>query len=318
MACLNPARASIQDGGNPVFSPDGDLLLPCGKCINCLKTRSAQWATRVKHELSLHEHSSFINLTYNEDTVPSLDSFKNRREFTLFIKKLRKLIYPQRIKYIAAHEYGKKTKRPHHHIIVFGYSPPNWKLHSYSARGNPQYTSQELSRLWSNGHATVGPATPGSAYYIASYALKSKNHELLTEDGELLTFKDKMTCSRSLGLDYFIKHQQDLVKYDKLPRYYQKILKEKIDLEQNPETWQSNRLTNRLKKLEPIKGHLHYQYKERIEELQPKTYTNHEHLAVLEISDAQISQHSEREISSIDLKEQQQKKEYLRELIRRQ
>ena len=127
-----------------------------------------------------------------------------------------------------------------------------------------------------------------------------------------------MTCSRSLGLDYFIKHQQDLVKYDKLPRYYQKILKEKIDLEQNPETWQSNRLTNRLKKLEPIKGHLHYQYKERIEELQPKTYTNHEHLAVLEISDAQISQHSDREISSIDLKEQQQKKEYLRELIRRQ
>ena len=115
-----------------------------------------------------------------------------------------------------------------------------------------------------------------------------------------------------------IKLQQDLVKHDKLPRYYQKILKEKIDLEQNPESWQSNRLTNRLKKLEPIKGHLHYQYKERIEELQPKTYTNHEHLAILEISDAQTSQHSEREISSIDLKEQQQKKEYLRELIRRQ
>ena len=50
----------------------------------------------------------------------------------------------------------------------------------------------------------------------------------------------------------------------------------------------------------------------------PKTYSNHEHLAVLEISDAQTSQYSEREISSIDLKEQQQKKEYLRELIRRQ
>ena len=224
-----------------------DLLLPCGTCVYCLKIRSVHWAMRVQHELSKHHENCFLTLTYSDEHVPSLVDFKERTLFTKFIKRLRRKISPQLIKYIASHEYGSKTKRPHHHLIIFGWTPSNWKYQSTSARGNKQYTSTELQALWTYGNSTTGPATGGSAYYIASYALKSKNHEYIDPlTGEHQIFRDKMTSSQSLGLSYFIENQDSLVTHKFLPRYYQKLLKERHDLEKSPDLWENQKMIKRL------------------------------------------------------------------------
>lgn len=316
-SCINPTRAfKNPEGGTPLFNPDGNLHLSCGKCHNCLKIRSTQWATRVKHELSEHPTNCFITLTYSDNTVPTLSEFKQRILFTKFIKRLRKKLHPTLIKYFASHEYGTQTARPHHHLIIFNYCPPNWKHHSTSKRGNKQYISQELSNLWTHGHSTVGPATPGSAYYIASYALKSKHHEHTNpHTGEYSIFKDKMTASQSLGFNFLIKNQDHLIQHTYLPRYYQKIIKERQELEQNPHTWHNMKLSNRLKKLQLIKPLLHEQYQLRIEQLNSQNLTPQEKLASLEISDSLNNIHTElRNPSSIDEKNKSLHKEHLRNL----
>lgn len=315
-SCLNPSRAfKNPEGGTPLFNSDGDMLLPCGTCINCLKIRSIHWATRVQHELSQHLENCFITLTYSDEHCPSFVSFKEREQFTLFIKRLRKRLFPKLIKYIASHEYGTKTKRPHHHLIIFGWTPANWKHQSTSARGNKQYTSKELTELWTSGHSTVGPATGGSAYYIASYALKSKNHEYIDPfTGEYTTFKDKMTASKSLGLDFLIKNQEQLTEHTFLPRYYQKLLKERYDLEHDPLTWENPKMKKRLDKLKSLNPQLHEHYQQRIEALDPSTLSAQEKLAILEISDSLALCRADdlRTQSSIDKKQKELFKERLR------
>ena len=316
MTCINPTRAfKNPEGGTPLFNPDGDLLLPCGTCVYCLKVRSVHWAMRVQHELSKHHENCFLTLTYSDEHVPSLVDFKERTLFTKFIKRLRRKISPQLIKYIASHEYGSKTKRPHHHLIIFGWTPSNWKYQSTSTRGNKQYTSTELQALWTYGNSTTGPATGGSAYYIASYALKSKNHEYIDPlTGEHQIFRDKMTSSQSLGLSYFIENQDSLVTHKFLPRYYQKLLKERHDLEKSPDLWENQKMIKRLEKLKLLNPQLHEHYKTRIEAMDFTSQTAHEKLATLEISDSlALCRAGElRSESSLDKKQKQKLKEHFR------
>lgn len=242
-------------------------------------------------------------------------AFKERLLFTLFIKRLRRKISPKLIKYIASHEYGTKTKRPHHHLIIFGWTPSNWKYQSTSPRGNKQYTSKELQDLWTYGNSTTGPATGGSAYYIASYALKSQKHEHTDPlTGELSIFKDKMTGSQALGLSYFITNQDQLTEYEMLPRYYRKILKERYELDKNPLTWENPKMLKRLQKLKNLNPQLHEHYSLRVESLDFQPLSAHNKLAIMENSDALVAcdTTSQRSTSSLDKKHKKLLKEHFR------
>ena len=64
-----------------------ELSLPCGQCVGCRLERSRQWAVRCVHESQMHDFSSFVTLTYNDDNCPvSLDY----GHYQLFMKRLRK------------------------------------------------------------------------------------------------------------------------------------------------------------------------------------------------------------------------------------
>ena len=98
MSCFRPLLAYWNRSGKGVtfsYSERSLLLkslrLPCGKCLGCYKVRINSWANRCVHEASLHENNCFITLTFNDDYLkPSLD----KKDFSLFIKRLRKLLSP--------------------------------------------------------------------------------------------------------------------------------------------------------------------------------------------------------------------------------
>lgn len=100
------------------LDPEGELLLPCGKCNECITLRATDWATRAQHEASLHKNNCFITLTYDDENLPSI--YIEKEEFQLFLKRLRSKLHPHKISYIVSHEYGTKTFRPHHHVMIFG------------------------------------------------------------------------------------------------------------------------------------------------------------------------------------------------------
>lgn len=225
--CLFPISAHLDELNKIKFTREGDLKLPCGKCTECISKRSLEWATRARHEISLHSENTFLTLTYNQENLPSI--YLVKIEFQKFIKRLRKHL-KKPIRYMVSHEYGSKTFRPHHHAIIFGYNPNQQKYLKDTAKGEKIFTSPEITKLWSHGFHSIGTANEKTAYYIASYSLKGKKHELTDPvTGEIVHVSDCMDCSKrpAIGYNYFTENYQQLVDSKSiLPRYYLKKLKE--------------------------------------------------------------------------------------------
>jgi len=95
-----------------------------------------------------------------------------------WLKRLRKAIAPQRIRFYAVGEYGTRTWRPHFHVILynfagcsrgrtkrkFGTDGPDWADCCDSCR--------VVGASWGKGNIDIGSLTLASAAYCASYTLK--------------------------------------------------------------------------------------------------------------------------------------------------
>lgn len=238
--CLSPFRATrdydiVTNGtyqkkekyGKIRLSSEGELLLPCGKCSECISKRAFDWATRCRHEISEHDDNTFITLTYDNENLENIDFLNFKKPFQLFLKRLRKKT-KKKLRYMVSHEYGGKTGRPHHHAIIFGWEASNQYHFTNSPSGEKLYRSDELESLWTHGISSIGEANEKTAYYIASYALKSSSIDAVSPDtGEIVTLRDTMDTSKrpAIGKTYLLKHAEQLAKSNQLlPRYYQKLL----------------------------------------------------------------------------------------------
>lgn len=184
------------------------IELPCGHCVGCRLERSRQWANRCLMELEYHDSAYFVTLTYNDDYVPrsyyadpatgeaqpSLTLCK--RDFQLFMKRLRKAFPEDKIRFFACGEYGPTTFRPHYHAILFGLHLNDLVPFGQSTQGFQYYTSQSLQNVWSErvaptregsvtplthslwspiGHVLVANVTWETCAYTARYVMKKLN-----------------------------------------------------------------------------------------------------------------------------------------------
>lgn len=186
MPCYTPLSAYKSRKVNPLTGKrqiafalregfhDLPIQLPCGRCIGCRLERSRQWAIRCMHESKLHKHSVFITLTYSDEALEKAGNAELRElrhdDFQRFMKRLRKH-FGNGIRYYMCGEYGEKFGRPHFHAAIFGLNLKDKKLLK-NFRGSKLYTSETLTRIWGQGHASFGSVTFNSAAYIARYILK--------------------------------------------------------------------------------------------------------------------------------------------------
>lgn len=177
MMCISPIQAWKPDiGGKLVFSERRDhspLTINCGQCIECRLARSRDWACRCIHESQMHEFSSFVTLTYDDDHVP-VDYSLRYVDFQLFMKRLRKHFDSerQRIRFFMCGEYGDDRGRPHFHACLFGAFFRDRVLFKRMDSGSSLYTSNLLGSLWPFGFSSVGDVTFESAAYVARYVMK--------------------------------------------------------------------------------------------------------------------------------------------------
>lgn len=199
--CLFPLPNSRIDG---VAYQKGVTHFDCGACPECLRKRASVWALRAVHESRDHAQNCMICLTYDQylrDSSGKIvgervsDFSVNKRDLQLFIKRLRKYFSDLRIKYIACAEYGKRTHRPHYHVLLFGVSFPDCVPYKRSKRGNLIYRSHILESLWKQGICTVDSLCINSA--SARYCTKYCAKDTRTDD----TF---MLFSHSIGLSSLI------------------------------------------------------------------------------------------------------------------
>lgn len=249
MPCYYPITAWQDVHGGVTFVERGDiqrtLTLPCGQCIGCRLEKARQWALRCTHEAQMHEHNSFVTLTY-ENAPLSL----NHRHFQLFMKRLRKANPDTPIRYYMAGEYGAKLQRPHYHACLFGIWFPDQL--QFSKRGdNILYTSKQLEQLWGLGFCTVAEVNSQTAGYVARYATKKITGDLADahyrkpdpETGELVKIEpeyNRMSLKPGIGATWIEKYERDVYPRGEVlsnghwgtaPRYYDKLQKERNSAE---------------------------------------------------------------------------------------
>lgn len=141
----------------------GVIPCPCQKCFPCRVNRRRIWAHRIDLEAQKHGDSSFVTLTYDDEHIPEGGSLvpKDTQDW---LKRLRKVLAPQKIRYFLAGEYGPETFRPHYHAAIFGVDP--------LTLGGSDGQSGLVHQTWDRGFTYVGSLTPDSAMYVAGYCTK--------------------------------------------------------------------------------------------------------------------------------------------------
>mgnify|MGYP000412242434 CR=1 FL=1 len=196
---------------------------------------------RCMHEASLHDDNVFLTLTYDNEHLPPLASLR-KRDFQLFMKRLRKKISPKKLRFFHSGEYGEETMRPHYHALLFGYDFPD--KYQWSTRGdNPVYRSPLLESLWTLGNSELGSVTFQSASYVAQYCIKKltgpeaneRYKRLHPETGELVPVEaEYATMSRrpGIGTGFYEKYGEEIHRHDsvvinglevKPPKFYDQL-----------------------------------------------------------------------------------------------
>ena len=174
MACFSPMKGYRKPGGGVTFrrseSSGSFLNVKCGMCIGCRADRRDDWVTRLYHEAQTSETSVFFTLTYDSDNLP-MGGTLAKKDFQLFMKRLRKRIEPLKIRFFAVGEYGDKTKRPHYHGIIFGFDFPDRGI-TGSRKGNPVFRSDLLESCWRFGSSELSVCSVGVIKYVAGYHMK--------------------------------------------------------------------------------------------------------------------------------------------------
>lgn len=148
---------------------DRPMSVPCGKCVGCRERKAREWALRCVHEASMHEHNSFITLTYSPESVPR-DGSLRVEDFQRFCKRLRKRV--GRFRFYHCGEYGSKNLRPHYHALLFGQDFSADRV-QVQARPYPKFVSPLLEEIWGLGRTDIGTVTYNSAAYVARYVHKA-------------------------------------------------------------------------------------------------------------------------------------------------
>lgn len=194
------------------------------------------------HEAQLHEHNSFLTLTYDDDHLPP-DGGLRYRDFQLFMKRVRK--HKRDVRFYMCGEYGETTKRPHYHAALFNFQWPDLEPLRRSGSGQMLYTSTLLCSLWEHGHSSIGELTRESAAYIARYVIKKQSKGPLlnqsyhytrvdADTGEVFDVSPeftRMSLKPGIGAKWLEQFHTDVYPQDRVntngrlrkpPRYYDK------------------------------------------------------------------------------------------------
>jgi hypothetical protein len=185
----------------------------------------------------MHKNSIFLTLTYRPDDLPQ-DRSINMDHLKKFIQDLRDYVAYHRpddskIRYFGVGEYGDHPDpatgpldhlgRPHYHVILFGYFPPDWTKWRKNEYGHDIYRSEEIEERWPYGNCEFGVASKDTAAYVAAYTIKKATGDHQDETyqwqcpltGEVFSRQpEHITYSRmpGLGASWYEKYKSDLYK----------------------------------------------------------------------------------------------------------
>lgn len=259
MSCYSPLKAFVL-GNNPEtgkkiirvvnkefngeeYSKLGmpQIGIPCGKCIGCRLDYSRTWADRMMAEASLYESNYFITLTYDDKYLPEKRENSpihslSKRDGQLFIKRLRKALPDQKIRYFMCGEYGPTSMRPHLHLILFNCKLDDLKYLKENKLHQPYFVSETIAKCWhpefidgkrvnNNGKTGLDIITSGfhsvcnvswdTCAYVARYVVKKQKGNGSSVYDKYNFNPEFSTMSRKPGIghDFMVDHMEELYSY---------------------------------------------------------------------------------------------------------
>ena len=229
MQCFTPFR--VRNKSKDHNNQNLMVNVPCGKCLACKKRRASHWSFRLNEEAKSSSSACFITLTY-ENAPISDNGFRtlDKRDFQLFLKRLRKTCPTNKLKYYACGEYGTQTHRPHYHAIIFNL--PKSLIQS----------PQKIADTWQNGHIHLANNNQLTINYVVGYMTKSNFTRFNNQDDRLPEFS---LMSKKMGLGYLTDAMKNYYKKREIfcivresgqiismPRYYKEKIFEKKQLKE--------------------------------------------------------------------------------------
>lgn len=180
MHCLNPreiinphyskrrekgraALAAWRLAHHPDLYPDDyKILIPCGKCLGCLRDLARSWRVRLLHEYLYGSHRSALFITLTIDEL-NYEKFQKSNfvttAFRSFIDRLRYYVKGRKSpKRFFVSELGETTGRLHFHGIIFDH---------------PEIDTFVLRRCWPYGFISCKPVCSARQLtYITKYITK--------------------------------------------------------------------------------------------------------------------------------------------------
>lgn len=183
--CIRPYKESVwQDLQAHPPRQGPPVKIPCGRCIGCRLDYSRQWANRCMLEAQYYPEGTvwFATITYNNKYAPTVlieDSETGKkvpaltlrkRDFQLWMKRLRKAFSDTKIRFFASGEYGSETFRPHYHAILFGLPLVDQEPWEKSS-GFQTFLSKSILKTWSRCYNTSRETSFSSPGCKGSYAV---------------------------------------------------------------------------------------------------------------------------------------------------
>lgn len=171
MQCVSPGHYNGHD-------------IPCGRCFSCLYNKQRIWTGRIILQTMITPSVVCLTLTYDDKNLPVVGDNKlgyvqslNKRDYQLFLKRLRERIN-NKIKYYISGEYGEKTGRPHFHAIIWNLDDADTiqreYLYEIKKLGKVRYPkiANTLLESWQKGNIHVAAFSSAFAAYAAKHITK--------------------------------------------------------------------------------------------------------------------------------------------------
>lgn len=211
------------------------IEIPCGNCIGCRLAYSREWANRCILEAKNYEFNEFITLTYDNEHLPmsegvDLETGEVRTVATLEPKHLQKFMKDLRryfeyhynhtdIRFYACGEYGDEKERPHYHLIVFNLPVPDKEFYFTNKKGNINYHSDIIQKIWGKGLTSLCPVTWETCAYTARYVMKKQKgkgaKEYYSDIGKVAEFV-RMSRNPGIARDYYEQNKDKIYECDEI------------------------------------------------------------------------------------------------------
>lgn len=168
-------------------------------------------------EGKIHEHKTFVTLTYSDDHLPTVDNGRPTlvpAHLRDYIKRLR-TTQSSSIRYFGVGEYGDQTQRPHYHLALYGVHPcSNGRtIRSIRTRKHCCLSCETIGGKWPYGSIYQGELNDASIQYCASYTVKKlTSKDDLRLDGRHPEFT-RMSRMPGLGAAAMQSVHEALVRY---------------------------------------------------------------------------------------------------------